>query len=159
MTRASLQSLVRSLPSLPAFASCALIVLAGCGGGAPTGGGNPASADNNVLIDPASCGTVVPKDFDRSCKVDSDCVPVVIGGDTCDPCAEPELFICPSGVVNKSAAPAYKAAIRNGLGAASGSSFSCGQIVSCPEVHPVCSHGECRTEFGCDATGKFCGAP
>jgi hypothetical protein len=117
--------------------------LAACGGktdDAPGTAGGPSGGDA------AACTTIVPSDYDQSCETGADCAAVVLGGDTCHPCAEPADWVCPADTMNVRASAAYQAALTQALGAAPSEHFAvdvCGGAVSCPLGSPACVSGKC----------------
>jgi len=132
----------------------ALTVVAGCVGACSSDGsakkGGDAGTDANVMCKPppdsgGNC-LVYAVDFDQSCTTDSDCVAVVTGGDTCDPCGAPYLFLCPGmATVNVGASAAYYAAISCAEGASAG---GCGKPYDCGIAEVAwCKNGACALKI------------
>ena len=95
-----------------------------------------------------ACELLAP-DYDDSCTADSDCAAAPPGGDTCDPCSDPQSFWCATDIVSTKTAAAYLAkteAVQQQMRNANVSGTFCS--ASCPITtagsgHLGCVSGTC----------------
>jgi hypothetical protein len=109
-----------------------------------------ASYDDVGTADSASCAIVLASQYDQSCTVDSDCVPVgqvsSCPAGACDGCWE--------ATVNRCAAPQYMTALARAF-----ASLPPGSVCNCPaEIvgEAVCRAGKCQLWNGPGDTAPAC---
>ena len=127
----------------PALAALSIFLLAS-GGTLSFAGCGGSTAESN---DNASC-IVSSSTYDQTCEVDSDCVLVPPGGNTCNGCNNPTgCFACDMAAVNVKASATYLAALKVALQRYQNDPLSC--TSGCPEGEPAhCENGTCTTSFG-----------
>jgi hypothetical protein len=95
--------------------------------------------------------TIVARDYDQTCDVDSDCVAVPQGGSVCDPC----LFLCPAAALTSNGAVQYAIDYRAALSAYASSNAQTGCSSGCQVFPgPCCRNRACVVGDACllDAT-------
>jgi hypothetical protein len=114
------------------------------------------SLDAGAVVDSGvpSCvvaPTLVARDYDQTCDVDSDCVAVPQGGSACDPC----LFLCPVAALTSNGAAQYAIDYRAALSAYAPANAQTGCVSGCQGfAGPCCRNRACVVGDACllDAT-------
>lgn len=102
----------------------------GSGGATGTGGATSSSSSATAGGCDSVLHTIHANDFDASCTVEADCVPVFIG-DLCGKC------LCPNTFINATAKAKYQAERdAKAVPPMPGGCF-------CPAVKPTCAQGHC----------------